>query len=318
MKIFGFKIFTQAPQDKQTPKVDKTNDVAKASIQQSAQPQNKTLESRFVTWIKNEFRTFLLSFSSKKPVIVPKKDIIPFPMQLQDFDLNELAAEKMSDGVYKLIQIAGLKSDPDNPDLDAVFSSEGDKIFVRDLYKINKVNQTSLISRRAGKIALIKECGHPVLNYRDVKVGDIVIQKDSLNLMVEVIEIDSNSLTVYDGRKTYKSPLGFFYRFKDTKDPFLDSSLTTSKIDFTKNVFKAGDFAALRYDGASFEKNNEEQDAIPIQYRERRINQAEPLYKLVKVVETDPDYIVYNGITHFPVDPADLFGAILEPFKKEE
>ncbi|MFN4173907.1 MAG: hypothetical protein ACK4HV_02225, partial [Parachlamydiaceae bacterium] len=78
------------------------------------------------------------------------------------------------------------------------------------------------------------------------------------------------------------------------------------------------DFAALRYDGASLEKNNEEQDAIPIQDRERRINQAEPLYKLVKVVETDPDLIVYNGITHFPVDPADLFGAILEPFKKEE
>lgn len=325
MKIFGIQVGTHSHREKTESKKDKVSEVAHSTLKESSKTSYSPLSlgSRFASWIKNEFWTFIDSFYSPKQImlkpqidnVISKELVNPIKMPIQDFELEEVAAYKISDDVYKKIKIAGLKADTDNPNNDVVFSAEGEKIPMSALFKINKWDQTALATKRAGKIALLKEVGNRAVNSRDVNIGDFLIQTDKNNLIVEVVEIKNNNLTVFDGRNNVLVPISEFHHFRSEKDALLDKTLDASEVNFFKEEVNIGELIALRYKQTSIEPDREDQ-TIPIQYREKGEKFAgAPIYKLVKVVEIYPDIIVFNGITHFAVDPSDIFGINIDMHK---
>ena len=322
MKIFGIHIGSHSRSEKSESKKDKVSDVAQSKLKESSKDVTPiSLGSRISSWIKTEFWSFVDSFYLPKSVMIKpplsntisKDKINPHKMPIHDFEIDETVAVKVSNNHYKTIRIAGLKADEENHGNDVVFSSEGEKIPINALFKINTLDQTNLITNRAGKIAIMKEVGLPVISPRNISKGDILIQKSD-NLIVEVIEVNNEMFTVFDGRKNVRLPMTEFYNFKTDRESILDRTLDTSQIDFFKEEVNVGELVAYRYKNISTNPNLD--DRAPPQYRTEteRVAQA-PIYKLVKVVEIYPDIIVDNGITHFKAEPSDIFGTNVDTHK---
>lgn len=290
MNIFGFKI-GGAPETKQPDiKSDKISDVAKSKIAESSQkPSPFSFATKIITWLKAEFwsiiNTINFSKSTDKINEISRDKIIPIHMDIHSFDIGEKAAYEIEPGIYKMIEIIGLTVDEDNPEKDFITDLEGNKIPVASLYKLNKIDQTKLIINRAGKSAQINDIGilaTPI----NVKIGDLLVY-DQKNILVELKKIDNHTFTVFDSRKLIQLQSYEFKKLKSDSDNTLDQTLPSQEIDFEKEEVKIGEIVAYRY----ISDNN-----------------ANTIYKKVRIIEIYPDIIVTNGLTNFIADSKDIFG----------